>query len=168
CIYDTDCDPLEKCSNNKCIYACDGVSCGSEAHCQNYHNHTSSCICGSKLEFDSSLKECGSQNGIVTLTVVCNIGKVGRKQFLMNITAKNIYTQLDAKATNVVFPPNTLSVHEYLGFWLRFNDTTIKIGKMENNTQIRENVIGNDLIINYIHLTSANDTEWFVAGLLPD
>ncbi|KAK0178157.1 hypothetical protein PV328_002134 [Microctonus aethiopoides] len=60
CTSDTDCARSEKCSNNKCISACDGVSCGRYGDCQTENDHKSSCICGPKLKFNSSIEECVS------------------------------------------------------------------------------------------------------------
>ncbi|KAK0079478.1 hypothetical protein PV325_001214 [Microctonus aethiopoides] len=193
CTHDTDCDPLEKCSNNKCIFACDGVSCGRHGHCEPESNHTSWCYCHPKLKFDSSFKECGSHvitnNGtshtfsvigryiqfyfkgnepVGVVIIIHNIATDQPNQYFVIITDKDIRTQIDLNVTVDTLPPSTLSADEYRGFWFKFDDTTIKFGKMENNTSIREYVIENGSIINSIRLISTNDTEWFVAGLLPE
>ncbi|KAK0084853.1 hypothetical protein PV326_006129 [Microctonus aethiopoides] len=193
CTHDTDCDPFDKCSNNKCIFACDGVSCGRHGHCEPESNHTSWCYCHPKLKFDSSFKECGSHvitnNGtshtfsvigryiqfyfkgnepVGVVIIIHNIATDQPNQYFVIITDKDIRTQINLNVTVDTLPPSTLSADEYRGFWFKFDDTTMKFGKMKNNTSIREYVIENGSIINSIRLISTNDTEWFVAGLLPE
>ncbi|KAK0079477.1 hypothetical protein PV325_001213, partial [Microctonus aethiopoides] len=166
CTNDTDCARSEKCSNNKCISACDGVSCGIEGHCEINNDHNSSCICVPDKEFDPYIKECATYVATVDASPWDNARLLNGKRYFyfymygngilrfkpeknnevlfeMEIKNSSFEASEGGKLTSFRLPSNISNSDKKRGFWFRWDESTMNFGTIENNTTLHSYSIRN-------------------------
>ncbi|KAK0178158.1 hypothetical protein PV328_002135 [Microctonus aethiopoides] len=185
CTNDTDCARSEKCSNNKCISACDGVSCGSEGHCEINNDHNSSCICVPDKYFDPIIKECGTYVTTLGASISKSTKLLNGKRyfyfymhgngrlhfypekknkvlFKMEIKTSSFEASEGGNLSSFKLPSNVSHSDKKRGFWFRWDESTMNFGTIENNTTLHSYSIRNGSEIYRINLSSRKATFYTV------